>query len=261
MKKKSEALYIMENTPSADAKLNAIIRGARTILEETSFQNAARIIFDQCRGMTGAMSGYVALLSDDGSENELLFLESGGLPCSVSPELPMPIRGLRAVCYETGKTVYENDFMHTNWTSFLPPGHVAMRNVMFAPLHIGGRTVGIMGLANKPADFTDGDAEIATVFGELAAIALMNSRHLELLNERTESLERALAEVKTLSGLIPICMYCKKIRTDEGFWTQVEAYLSQHSELRFSHGLCPDCVERFHQDFLDATGEDDRTNR
>mgnify|MGYP000970341735 CR=1 FL=1 len=251
----------MENTPSAEAKLKAVIRGARTILEETSFQDAARIIFDQCREMTGAVSGYVALLSEDGSENEVLFLESGGLPCSVSPDLPMPIRGLRATAYETGKTVYENDFMNSGWTSFLPAGHVAMRNVMFAPLTIGGKTVGIMGLANKPADFTDEDAETATVFGELAAIALMNSRHLELLNERTASLERALAEVKTLSGLIPICMYCKKIRTDEGFWTQVEAYLAQHSDMKFSHGLCPDCVGKFYQDFLDAGGEDDRNDR
>ncbi|MBF0100444.1 MAG: hypothetical protein HQK77_06000 [Desulfobacterales bacterium] len=80
---------------SAEAKLNAVIRAARTILEKQNFTNAARAIFDRCRDMTCAASGYVALLNEKGEENEVLFLEAGGLPCTVDPELPMPIRGLR----------------------------------------------------------------------------------------------------------------------------------------------------------------------
>lgn len=55
-------------------------------------------------------------------------------------------------------------------------------------------------------------------------------------------LKQALAEVKTLSGLIPICARCKKVRDDRGFWSQVEAYVQRHSRATFSHGLCPDCV-------------------
>jgi len=56
-----------------------------------------------------------------------------------------------------------------------------------------------------------------------------------------EDLRTALAEVKTLSGLIPICASCKKIRDDSGYWNILEAYLSEHSEARFSHGICPEC--------------------
>jgi PAS domain S-box-containing protein len=56
-------------------------------------------------------------------------------------------------------------------------------------------------------------------------------------------LQNALAEVKTLTGLIPICANCKKIRDDKGFWTQVESYVQQRSEARFSHGICPDCLK------------------
>ena len=97
-------------------------------------------------------------------------------------------------------------------------------------------------MANKPGDFTDGDAEIASVLGELAAIGLMNSRQMDLLNERTASLERALAQVKTLRGLLPICTHCQKIRDDAGFWIRVEAYLAEHTDARFSHGLCPECL-------------------
>jgi len=60
---------------------------------------------------------------------------------------------------------------------------------------------------------------------------------------RRHELEKALAEVRTLRGLVPICMYCKKIRDDKGFWEQLETYVSRHSEAQFSHGLCPDCLK------------------
>jgi sigma-B regulation protein RsbU (phosphoserine phosphatase) len=56
-------------------------------------------------------------------------------------------------------------------------------------------------------------------------------------------LERALARVKELHGLLPICSYCKKIRDDQNYWTQVEAYISNHTDVQFSHGICPDCYE------------------
>lgn len=174
----------MNLTPSAQAKLDAVVKGARSILEKKSFTDAARAIFDLAREMTGAISGYVALLSKDGQENEVLFLEAGGMPCTVDPSLPMPIRGLRATAYETHKATYENDFMNSKWVKYMPKGHVSLKNVMFAPLNLDGKTVGLLGLANKPTDFTDADAEIASIFGELAAIALANSRYLDLLNEK-----------------------------------------------------------------------------
>ena len=174
------------------------------------------------------------------------------MPCAVDPELPMPIRGLRATVYETHEAAYDNDFMQSAWTAYLPEGHLGLRNVMFAPLNVEGRTVGLIGLANKPADFTDEDAAIASVFGELAAIALLNSRHIDRLNEKTASLELALAQVKTLRGLVPICGHCKKIRDDEGFWTRVETYLSEHTHAEFTHGMCPDCLRELYPEYAEG---------
>ncbi len=58
-------------------------------------------------------------------------------------------------------------------------------------------------------------------------------------------LQSALARVKSLSGLLPICAGCKKIRDDKGYWSQVESYIQQHSEAKFTHGLCPDCTKKF----------------
>lgn len=61
-------------------------------------------------------------------------------------------------------------------------------------------------------------------------------------------LESALAQVKKLEGIIPICMYCKKIRDDQNSWNQLEKYISEHSEARFSHGLCPQCEAKYFPD-------------
>jgi PAS domain S-box-containing protein len=62
-------------------------------------------------------------------------------------------------------------------------------------------------------------------------------------------LQGALADVKMLSGLVPICANCKKIRDDKGYWTQVEAYIQERSEARFSHGICPDCTKTLYPDY------------
>lgn len=64
-------------------------------------------------------------------------------------------------------------------------------------------------------------------------------------------LTEALEAVKTLSGMLPICASCKKVRDDKGYWHQVEEYLRKHSELEFSHGVCPDCVRRLYPDLAE----------
>jgi DNA-binding response OmpR family regulator len=82
---------------------------------------------------------------------------------------------------------------------------------------------------------------------ELRARVQVGIRILELqhsLADRVKALEEALARVKLLQGLLPICSYCKKIRDDQNYWQQVENYISQHSEAQFSHSICPDCYER-----------------
>ncbi|HOS97544.1 MAG TPA: cache domain-containing protein [Deltaproteobacteria bacterium] len=67
------------------------------------------------------------------------------------------------------------------------------------------------------------------------------ARRAAELAEANESLQKALAEVKTLSGLLPICVNCHKIRDDSGYWSQVESYVEKHSDAQFSHSLCPEC--------------------
>ncbi|HET7750508.1 MAG TPA: response regulator transcription factor [Terriglobales bacterium] len=83
---------------------------------------------------------------------------------------------------------------------------------------------------------------------ELRARLRVGRRVLELqaaLASRVAQLQDALSRVKQLQGLLPICSYCKRIRDDHDYWQQVETYMSEHSEATFTHGICPECYEKF----------------
>ncbi len=81
------------------------------------------------------------------------------------------------------------------------------------------------------------------------------------LTERLADLEDALANLKRLQGLLPICSYCKKIRNDRNYWQQVETYISERSEAQFSHGICPDCYQKFVKPELGKSSPINRTRR
>ena len=71
---------------------------------------------------------------------------------------------------------------------------------------------------------------------------ILEEKRAEALRER----EKTLEDIKILHGLLPICASCKKIRDDKGYWTQIESYIKDHSEADFTHGLCPECVEKLY---------------
>ena len=184
-----ELLETLEVSQQRESEILALLKASKAVLYNREFQPIARVIFDTCKELIGASAGYVALLSHEGKENDVLFLDSGKLPCSVDPNLPMPIRGLRGETYRTGQVAYHNDFIHSKWARLMPEGHVKLKNVLFAPLIIGKKTVGIIGLANKQGGFTERDANMALAFGEIASIALINSRMLETLEENEKRLK------------------------------------------------------------------------
>jgi hypothetical protein len=75
--------------------------------------------------------------------------------------------------------------------------------------------------------------------------------HLEeMVDQRTTELQLALANVKMLTGMLPICASCKNIRDDEGYWHQVEVYIRSHSEAEFTHGICPDCAAKLYPELI-----------
>jgi len=93
-------------------------------------------------------------------------------------------------------------------------------------------------------------AVLAIVLGA-AVFMKVTEPILEKLRQAVAVLERALKEVKTLRGIVPICSFCKKIRNDKGYWDQVEVYVKEHTEADFSHGICPACMKQHYPDLVD----------
>ncbi len=95
--------------------------------------------------------------------------------------------------------------------------------------------------------------ELSQVSGGIGLVEDITARHdAEVDRERLiEELQKSLSQVKQLSGIIPICASCKKIRNDTGYWEQVDEYLRSHSEAEFSHSICPDCMRKLYPDMAD----------
>ena len=93
--------------------------------------------------------------------------------------------------------------------------------------------------------------------GELRARVEVGRRMVEMqgaLASKIEDLRQALEQIKTLRGIVPICASCKKIRDDQGYWNQVEVYVSDHTEAEFSHGICPECAKKLYPEFAHGDG-------
>ncbi|MCL4456245.1 MAG: hypothetical protein M1147_09785 [Nitrospirae bacterium] len=113
----------------------------------------------------------------------------------------------------------------------------------------------------KEIDIKTGSREIIELVNSFNAMreGVIRARekcyyYIEELKQGNEKLADTLVKIKTLRGLIPICSSCKKVRDDKGFWKQVEAYVSEHTDAEFSHGICPDCMKKLYPEY---SNEDD----
>ena len=90
-----------------------------------------------------------------------------------------------------------------------------------------------------------GAVSVRRILQRLSGLLKIKAAKLE---RAYQNLQRAHNQIKTLGGLIPICAHCKKIRDDRGYWNQLEAYIMRHSEAKFSHGICPECMEKHYSE-------------
>ncbi len=116
----------------------------------------------------------------------------------------------------------------------------------------GAREVDMAAMKAGASDYLDKSDIGASLIERSIRYAIERKRTLDEQIRLIVQLQKALVEVKQLSGLLPMCACCKKIRDDKGYWNQLEAYISDHSEADFSHGICPDCVKEHYPKYAHA---------
>ena len=92
------------------------------------------------------------------------------------------------------------------------------------------------------------DHQMLTKDNVIEKMSILSNEMVNMVRElaaKNRELEEAQENIKVLSGIIPICMYCKEIRNDEGYWKQLEVYISEHADVVFSHGICPKCLAKY----------------
>ncbi|MDF2500526.1 MAG: domain S-box-containing protein [Anaerosporomusa subterranea] len=187
----SPDMYV--NSEQSRDEVAALIEGVNSVLRCDNLQDAAKALFESCKKLVGAECGYVSLLDGDRNErNQALYIDPGMQRCTNDPSLPMPVRGMHGMAYQTGRPLIDNDFRNNASQKLLPAGHAALSNVLFAPLRSGGVPIGLLGLANKPGGFNDNDIRLATAFGDLAAVALQKSKAIEALADRERVLRHLM---------------------------------------------------------------------
>ncbi len=123
-------------------------------------------------------------------------------------------------------------------------------------LVIEASKVGVSAYLNKPPSPNEIDHAVIIAIARHKDLMEINRCYREI-SEQNEQLEQALQEIKALKGLLPICSHCKQIRDDKGYWHQIEEYISTHSETEFSHGICPDCFEKYYAEYNTVQSPDE----
>ena len=160
-------------------EITALLESTRLVLERRDFLDAGREILRLSRNLVGAGAGYVAIF--EGDTGRVVLVEPESLREHIGLAGPMPVTAFHGKDFVLGKAVIENDFASSPLAERLPEGHFAVKNIMLSPLIIDREPVGLIGLANKPGGFNRRDSLMASAFGEVASLALQNSRNLDML--------------------------------------------------------------------------------
>ncbi len=162
-------------------------------------------------------------------------------------------------------TIFQDDSGKVSWLpsdTLMPLVDVTIGGILFTSIvtlgayrfgKIGGSIVGLLALPVLVWCERDRVTQ-ADVLLEIAIVVFANIILILAVSEfvkEKKKLEKALAEVKTLSGLLPMCASCKKIRDDKGYWNAVEQYIGERTDTKFSHGICPDCMKKLYPEYAD----------
>ncbi|MFH1020135.1 MAG: GAF domain-containing protein [Pseudomonadota bacterium] len=240
----------------AELKLDEERLAALLALSQRRFETEAELIrhgLEEAVRLTRSKVGYLHFFNED-QQTLGLFLWSeavmGVCTAAKTPHYPLQEAGVWADCVRQRQPVMHNDYPALAEKKGLPAGHFPLLRHLSLPIFDGEKIVAVIGVGNKKEPYDEADIRQLTLYmGNTWGIV----KRKRIENEKAQvivELQEALAKVKLLSGFIPICSACKKIRDDTGYWQQIEAYIQQHSDAEFSHSICPDCCEKLYPDLF-----------
>jgi hypothetical protein len=222
-------------------------------LEFKSESEITDLALEEAVRLTKSKGGYLHFFNEYEQTIQLYSWSKDVLKiCTAKPDhhYPLDAAGVWADSIRLRKAVIHNDYQSLTDKKGYPEGHFHLMRHLGIPLFDGDRIVGVTGVGNKEEPYDVSDARQITLFMN-SMWGILKRRQVEQERERLiVELKDALAKVKALSGLLPICMHCKKIRDDKGYWNELETYISEHSDADFSHGLCIECAKEFYPEYF-----------
>ena len=254
----SEVQAYAESLRKSAHRLETLHEIDRAILAEESVPELARSALRRMEQIIPGGEALVIVFDRAGGQAQMIFRNDPGTSLgSVDLTLALAGIGLPDFSNQNGLSPITDltDVAERNSVQkrLFQSGH---RSYLGVPLRADGRQFGVFVIADpRPAAFTGEHRQIADEVGRQLAIAFQHSRLREELQrhatelevrveERTRELQETLENVKRLQGLLPICAWCKKVRDDKDYWHEVEHYVADHTEARFTHGICPDCFRK-----------------
>jgi hypothetical protein len=241
-----------------EERLMALLKISR--LEFKSEREITDFALEEAVRLTRSKGGYLHFFNEDEQTIQLYSWSKDVLKtCTAKPDhhYPLDAAGVWADSVRFRREVIHNDYQSLANKKGYPEGHFHLMRHLGIPIFDGNRIVGVTGVGNKEEQYDESDARQITLFMN-SMWGIMKQRHSEQERERLIlELKDAIAKVKTLSGLLPICANCKNIRDDKGYWNQIETYISEHTGAEFSHGICPACAEKLYPGYI-VKGEDSK---
>jgi putative methionine-R-sulfoxide reductase with GAF domain len=272
--KSSEAYGSLEkNTLRSLIEIGALVNSTRNLAD------VLHLIMKHANRMTNSIASTLMLL--DEKTGELVFSVPSGPEADKLIDIRIPPgKGIAGWVLEQEQSAlvpnvkedsrfYQNIDENTGFET---------KSILCVPLKVKTKLIGVLEVINKidGSCFTEEDELLLNMFSYQAAGAIENARLYNELKEQLEEsrqavtdrikaeqekgalitdLRKALQEVKRLSGLLPVCSFCKKIKDDKGYWNQIEDYIRDHSEAEFSHSICQECAKKHFPD-MDLYGDD-----
>lgn len=237
-----------------EERLESLLKISRFKAE--SIQDLLDYALKEAIALAKSSFGYVFLY--DENKNEFTIKSCSGntakTPAIHSPGKIYSLEktGLWSEPVRQRKAVFQN-LLHSSHSlgKGYPDGHPPLHRFLSVPVFVNERIVAIVSVANKGTEYGQDDANQLSLLMD-TVWHYVERRQAESEKERLiKELQKALAEIKTLSDLLPICAYCKNIRDDKGYWNKLEIYITEHAGTQFSHGICPDCMRKNFPEFAD----------